>query len=90
MKDLKRVLSYVIYSVLAVVIFSSCTNSNGAKEALKDAGYHPIEVGGYGWFSCGEDDFYSTKFKAYSPDSSRIVEGSVCQGFFKGKTIRLD
>lgn len=63
---------------------------DSATEALKDAGYHPIEVGGYSWFSCGQEDLFSTNFKALSPDSSRTVTGAVCQGLFKGKTIRLD
>ena len=66
--------------IIIVIAFASCTNKEGAEKALKDAGYHPKEVGGYGLFSCGEDDFYSTKFVAYSNDSSRIVEGCVCEG----------
>lgn len=66
------------------------TNEKAANRALKDAGYHPISVGGYGWFDCSEDDFYKTRFSAYSSDSTRIVNGCVCQGLFKGKTIRLD
>lgn len=32
----------------SLLLVSSCTNKNGAEKALKDAGYHPIEVGGYG------------------------------------------
>jgi hypothetical protein len=69
----------------------NCTNKNGATDALLDAGYHPIKVGGYSFFGCSEEDFYSTRFKAYSSDSTRIVSGQVCEGlFFKGKTIRID
>lgn len=75
--------------VIAVSILS-CTNPHDAKKALLDAGYHPIEVGGYGFFSCSEDDAYATRFVAYSPDSSRVVKGCVCSGFLKGSTIRLD
>lgn len=82
----------IVKFTIAILFISlqSCTATDDAREALKDAGYHPIKVGGYGWFSCSEDDFYATKFKAYSPDKSRVVEGCVCQGFWKGKTIRLD
>jgi hypothetical protein len=83
-------LTLAFASLLLAVGLSSCTNKNEAEKALKDSGYHPIEVGGYGWFDCSEDDMYATKFKAYSPDSSRVVTGCVCQGIFKGKTIRLD
>lgn len=66
------------------------TDKKGAKEALEDAGYMNIVVGGYGWFNCSEDDYYRTKFSAHSPNSGRTVTGCVCQGMFKDKTIRLD
>lgn len=75
-----------------IVIFSlsACTDEKGATEALLDAGYHPIEVGGYSFFGGADDDVFKTRFKAYSPDSSRIVEGVVCRGWIKGSTIRMD
>lgn len=78
-----------LFMLLGVMV--SCTDKKGTIEALLDAGYHPITIGGYGWFKGAEKDFFVTKFKAYSPDSSRTVSGVVCKGlFFKGKTIRLD
>lgn len=77
--------------IIFLFILSSCTDEKGAKNALLDAGYHPIEVGGYGYWDCSKDDNVATRFKAYSPDSSRIVSGCVCSGIIgKGKTIRLD
>lgn len=76
--------------ILALFIIASCTNKKGATRAIIDAGYHPIEVGGYGWWDCSKGDKIQTRFKAYSADSSRIVTGCVCEGWFKGKTIRLD
>jgi hypothetical protein len=81
-----------IILILSIGLFTSCTDEQGARNALLDAGYHPIEIGDYGYFDCSEDDHYATRFKAYSPDSSRIVEGCVCGGGLlgKGKTIRLD
>lgn len=60
----------------------------GAKRALLDANYHPIEVGGFKMLACSHGDLYTTKFTAYSPDSSRVVSGVVCKGLFKGSTIR--
>ena len=79
----------ILIAVIAVAA-TSCTNKEGATEALKDAGYHPIKVGGYAFFGCGKEDFYHTKFEAYSSDSTRIVTGQVCEGLLKGKTIRID
>jgi hypothetical protein len=80
----------IILIAIIAVVSTSCTNKKGAEQALLDAGYHPIKVGGYAWFGCGEDDFYHTKFEAYNSDSTRIVKGQVCQGLLKGKTIRID
>lgn len=80
----------IFWSILLLIGIASCTNPKGAEKALRDAGYHPISVGGYAWFMCGQDDLFATKFRAYSNDSSRIVTGCVCEGFFKGKTIRLN
>ena len=81
----------ILFSILiALCIFNSCTDEEGARKALISAGYKPISVGGYGWFDGSKDDFFVTKFKAYSPnDSTIIVEGVVCSGlFFKSSTIR--
>lgn len=80
----------LLITLLISSFFSSCTKEDSATIALKQAGYHPIKVGGYGFFNCSEDDVFATRFTAYSNDSSMIVKGCVCEGFFKGKTIRLD
>lgn len=83
----KVILSFVF---ICSLFLTSCTDESGALDALLKAGYHPITVGGYSCFACGEDDTFATKFTAYSSDSSMIVTGTVCSGWFKGKTIRLD
>lgn len=89
MKRFQKITKGVLYALLCVVAIG-CTNKDGAEKALKQAGYHPIKLGGYGLFDCSEDDVFRTRFKAYSQDSTMIVEGCVCQGIFKGKTIRID
>ena len=81
----------LIFIILSIAFISSCTDIEGTNDALLDAGYHPIKVGGYDFFNGSKGDFYKTRFDAYSPDSSRIIHGCVYKGlFFKGKTIRLD
>lgn len=86
---MKLITKFAIIIALSTAVIS-CTDPKGSTKALIDAGYHPIKVGGYGFFKCDEKDVFSTNFKAFSPDSSRIVTGCVCKGWFKGKTIRLD
>lgn len=80
----------LIFILLTLLMLSSCTKTNKTREVLKKAGYHPIKVGGYGFFDCSEDDWFATRFTAYSPDSTEVVKGCVCSGLFKGNTIRLD
>jgi hypothetical protein len=83
-------MKYFLIFILTILLFS-CTDEVSAKKALKDAGYKPpYTFTGYGFMDCSEDDVMATRFRAMSPDSTRKVSGCVCQGLFKGKTIRLD
>lgn len=81
----------ILFCILAAALFS-CTDKDGARETLLNAGFKPISVGGYGWFSGSKGDVFITKFKAYAPnDSTRIVTGVVCKGLvLKSSTIRFD
>ena len=72
-----------------LLLLSGCTNQGRALRTLTDAGYSNIELGGYGWFACSEDDTFATVFQATGP-SGKPVKGTVCNGFFKGATIRFD
>jgi len=74
---------------LSVVILSGCTSSDGATRALDSAGYSQIQITGFRFFGCGEDDNFRTGFAAVGP-TGKPVTGVVCGGFLKGSTIRLD
>lgn len=75
--------------VIMVSFIIGCTNSNSATELLEKEGYTDIEMTGYSWFGCSEDDFYHTGFKAKK--NGKEITGTVCEGFlFKGKTIRYE
>jgi hypothetical protein len=58
-----------------------------ATALLTREGYSNIRIGGYGSWSCSEDDYYKTKFKATK--NGIEAEGVVCGGFWKGSTIRF-
>lgn len=75
--------------LVAALLVSGCTAPQSAKEVLEAQGYTNVDAGGYGWFSCSEDDWYKTKFTATSP-SGQTVEGTVCKGVFKGSTVRFE
>jgi hypothetical protein len=76
---------------LVVVIFwfvpVACTAPDATVETLRRAGYNSVEVGGYAWFACGEDDMFATRFSATNGNGAR-VEGVVCCGAIKNCTIR--
>lgn len=76
-------------SLLTAVLAAGCTSQSDAQRALSNAGYTDIQAGGYDWFACGKDDFYSTKFTAKNP-AGQPVNGVVCSGLlFKSATIRF-
>lgn len=77
-------------AIIALAIMATaCTDSTVATKALSSAGYQNVEITGYSFFGCSEDDAFHTGFKATGQDG-KPVEGVVCSGWFKGATIRLD
>ncbi len=78
-----------LFAMVLAMSLAGCTDNDGARRALEDAGYSDIQVGGYALFSCSDKDTFATKFTAKGP-THKPVSGAVCSGWFKGKTIRLD
>lgn len=78
-----------ILLILALTLLTGCTSERDARRALEAHGYSNIEITGWKPFSCSEDDFYSTGFRATNPNG-REVTGVVCSGlFFKNATVRF-
>lgn len=79
--------------ICCIVMFSmivmACTNPKDAVNALNEAGFTNVQVGGYDWFACSDYDLYSTNFNAIDPEGSP-VSGTVCSGFLKGTAIKFD
>ena len=79
----------LIVAILALILFSGCTNAGDAKKALSSSGFTDIRITGYSFFSCSRDDFYHTGFSAKNVNGQR-VEGTVCSGIlFKNSTVRF-
>ncbi|MGZ3681731.1 MAG: hypothetical protein ACXVDI_24485 [Ktedonobacterales bacterium] len=76
-----------ILTVLAAL--AACSDNDGARKALEGAGYSDIQVTGYEFTGCGENDWTSTGFRAKGP-TGKPVEGVVCGGWPKGSTIRTN
>ena len=75
--------------VVSVLMITGCTRSGQAERILEENGYTNIDVGGYGFLSCSDDDVFRTNFTATSPNGKR-VSGTVCSGLLKSSTIRFD
>ena len=80
----------LIFIAVALLLLSSCTSEPRARKVLEDNGYTNVQITGYRWFMCGKDDTYATGFVATAPVTKKQVSGAVCEGFFKGETIRFD
>lgn len=68
---------------------TSCTNEPGARKVLEQNGYTDVRLTGYKAWCCGDEDWYSTGFKATNPSGNKVT-GCVCQGVTKGATIRFE
>jgi hypothetical protein len=86
---LTKVAICAIGIAIAFLLPFGCTQPTEAERVLRQSGYTQIEITGWRPFAAGEDDTYSTGFKARSP-SGETVTGAVTAGILKGSTIRLD
>lgn len=79
--------------IFALAFVASCsTHSNAdAERILRAQGFEHIELHGYSFFGCGENETKSTKFTACRADG-QCVSGVLCSRLlsFKGITIRYD
>lgn len=91
-----RFVSWLMTLVVVVMIFVmgaainyGCTAGDAGVNALEEAGYHDIELGGRAWAGCGEHDAMNSYFTAVNP-SGRRVSGVVCCGLvMKACTVRF-
>lgn len=67
----------------------ACTAPDDARRVLSQEGYTQVQLTGYRYWSCGRDDSFHTGFTALSPNK-QTVTGTVCSGWLKGHTTRLD
>lgn len=75
-------------AALLFLLLCACSAPNDARKVLADAGYTDVNLHGYSWFCCSDDDTFATSFDALSPAGVR-VNGCVCGGWMKGQTIRI-
>jgi len=79
----------IFSGIAAIALLGGCSDAKNAEHVLYEAGYDDIEITGYSFFGCGEDDRFHTGFKAKSPRGHEVT-GAVCSGILKSGTIRVD
>jgi hypothetical protein len=84
-------IAFLFLAILAVIFGApvACTAPRSATKALVEAGYSDVKITGFRYFSCDKDDWFHTGFSAKGPTGVPVT-GTVCAGFLKGNTIRLD
>ncbi len=83
---MKKVLALAAVALL----LAGCTDTSDKNvRLLESMGMTNVELGGYAWFDCSEDDTFKTAFKAVGVNGEE-VSGALCSGFFKGTTVRFN
>ena len=78
-----------LFCLALAIMLPACTDAETAKNAAENIGLTEVEVTGFRWFGCSEDDAFRTGFSGIRADG-KYVTGVVCSGWFKGATVRFD
>lgn len=85
---MKKIAFYL--SIIAIMAsMSGCTDSSHTEKVLSNDGYKDIQITGYRFFGCPDEDTFHTGFEATNANGKH-VSGVVCSGFIMGSVIRLD
>jgi len=83
----------IFLGVVTALVLAGCGVApvDGTR-VLEDAGYTDVIIGGPEilFSGCGDGDTFKSSFTATSIATGRKVTGSLCQGWFKGITIRVN
>jgi len=74
--------------ILLILLLSlmSCVNADRMYEVIEQDGVESVEITGYAWTGCGEDDSIKQKFIGIK--NNKPVSGVICGGILKAYTVR--
>lgn len=81
---MKRILAFV-----AVVTLGGCDDPYKDMRAAEAIGLRDVKPTGFKWFACSKDDMFHAGFEAIDQRGQKVT-GTICSGFLKGHTVRLD
>jgi hypothetical protein len=79
----------VLFIVIALIF--GCTNTEAetaTRRALEGAGYTNIELRGFSWGGCAEDDVSCTEFAATGPSGISVTGAVGCRSSLSGCSIK--
>lgn len=80
----------ILLALALVLPLAACSVSEtDANRTLNSMGITQVELGGYAFWGCSEDDTIRTKFTGIGV-TGQPVSGVLCGGFMKGTTVRFD
>ena len=79
---------FVIFALVGIPLYAAFSDRSETVSFLEYQGYSDINLTGYEYFSCGHGDLFKDGFTALNTQG-KPVNGVVCAGLFKGKTIRF-
>ncbi|AGR47839.1 hypothetical protein PHIM7_141 [Sinorhizobium phage phiM7] len=81
----------ILFILPVVALLAGCgVNPESAARAMEAQGLKDTKITGYAWFGgCSKDDWFTSYFTATGANGAP-VSGTVCQGLFKGTTVRFD
>lgn len=89
---LAKLVGYALVIAVAGVLASlgACSDKKVGYELLPALGMKEPQYQGFGWFDCGELDWYRSRYTAVYPDGKRR-RVTICEGLlFKERTVRYD
>lgn len=86
---MKKLVFSLLFAATLLAACSSNSDFEKGKKQLIAMGYTEIVNTGHVFSCCGEDDSFSTGFKAKTKEG-QTVEGCFCSSLFKGVTIRFE
>lgn len=75
--------------ILAASLGGCDVEKSRGTAALEAQGMTGILIGSHAWLGCDRNDFFSSKFQAIGANG-KPISGVLCQGVFKGITVRID
>jgi len=77
-----------VKTILVSLLLLGCSDAERSTRILENDGYADIKTDGYWPLQCSDSDTFSTAFVAKK--NGRLIKGTVCCGFVKNCTIRVE